>query len=136
MNLRAKKALAARALGVGKGRIKFPQEGLDEIKDAITTQDMISLFKKKIVQVREVKGRLKNVKRTTRKGMGKIKKKVKNTKRDYVRKTRKLRKNISAMRKNKSISDEEYQRLRLDIRASKVKSKSHLNEHLKEMRKK
>ncbi|MEK6919058.1 MAG: 50S ribosomal protein L19e [Nanoarchaeota archaeon] len=135
MNLRNKKELAARSLGVGKGRIRFIESHLAEINDAITTQDMISLLQKGAIQIKPIKGRLKNVKRTTRRGSGKIKKKIRNTKTVYVRKTRKLRAAIKAMKNNESISGEEYKKLRVHIKASKIKDKSHLHEHIKEMRK-
>ena len=36
MNLESKKRLAAKALNVGAGRIKFDESRLDEIKEAIT----------------------------------------------------------------------------------------------------
>ena len=135
MNLRGKKALAARALNVGKGRIRFIEERLEEIKDAITTQDMITLVKNGAIQIKPIKGRLKNVSRTTRRGQGKIKKKIRGTKQAYVKKTRKLRATIKAMKNNESITGEEYKKLRVHIKASKIKSKSHLTEHIREMRK-
>ncbi len=43
MNLRTKKELAAKALKVGKERIVFVEARLDEIKEAITKQDMRDL---------------------------------------------------------------------------------------------
>jgi len=61
MNLRAKKQLAANTLGVGKGRIIFVNERLEEIKEAITKQDMRNLQKDGAIIIREVKGRSKNV---------------------------------------------------------------------------
>ena len=40
MNLGKKKQLAARTLGVGKSRVHFVNENLNEIKEAITKQDI------------------------------------------------------------------------------------------------
>jgi len=132
MNLRQKKALAARTFGVGKGRIRFIEGRMDEIKEAITSQDMRSLFEKGAIEVKPIKGRLKNVSRTTRRGPGKIKKKLNFRKRDYVRKTRKLRAHTAALRRSGKIDSGMYEKLRREIRSSNIKSKSHLNEYLKE----
>ena len=43
MNLRNKKILAAKVLDVGTGRVVFDTERLDEIKEAITKQDINGL---------------------------------------------------------------------------------------------
>jgi ribosomal protein L19E len=133
MNLRSKKALAARTLGVGKGRIRFVR--LDEVKEAITSQDILSLKAKGAIEIKQVKGRRANIARTTRRGAGKIKKKIKNTKRVYVYKTRKLRAAVKNLQRAGSVTREEYKQLRSDIRGSKIKNKAHLNDHLNEMRK-
>ena len=70
MNLSKKKALAARTLDVGKGRILFNMQGLDEIKEAITKQDIRDLHKEGIISIKEIKGRKTLVRRKTRKRMG------------------------------------------------------------------
>ena len=66
MNLKKKKALAAKALKVGVGRIKFNPLRIDEIKEAITKQDIKDLNASKAIIVREVKGRKINQPRKTR----------------------------------------------------------------------
>ncbi len=133
MNLSQKKALASRTLGVGKGRIRFVDGRIEEIKEAITSQDMINLVKNGAIQIKPIKGRLANVSRTTRKGQGKIKKKIRKTKRNYVIKTRKLREYLKNLRTYGKISKENYVKIRKEIRSSKLKSKSHLKEYLKEI---
>ena len=92
MNLKKKKELAAKALGVGKNRISFNPEGLNEIKEAITKQDIHSLHEEGVITIKPIKGRRKIEKRSRRRGSGKIKMKVRHRKQDYVKITRKLRK--------------------------------------------
>ena len=60
MNLRKKKELAARILKVGKERIIFSQQRLNEIKEAITKQDIRDLKRDGAITVREISGRRKN----------------------------------------------------------------------------
>ncbi len=133
MNLRQKKALAARTLNVGKGRIRFVDGRMDEIKEAITSQDMINLVKNGAIQIKPIKGRRVNIKRTTKRGQGKIKKKIRGTKRNYVMKTRKLRTHLRNLKAYGKITKENYLKVRKEIRASKIKSKEHLKEYLKEI---
>ena len=91
MNLRNKKDLAARTLKVGKGRIMFVEARRDEIKEAITKQDMRDLHADGAIRVKEISGRKAKVKKKGRRTTGKIRKKVNTRKRDYVLMTRKLR---------------------------------------------
>lgn len=133
MQLAKKKALAARILGVGKARILFSTQSLNEIKEAITRQDILDLHKSGAITIKEVKGRLKNEKRKHRRGRGKVKKKVKNSKQVYVKLTRKLRTNAKFLLKTGKIDKEKYRNIRKMIKASRFKSKRHLNESLEEI---
>jgi large subunit ribosomal protein L19e len=131
MNLANKKVLASRALHVGKNKIVFNPEGLNEIKEAITKQDIMNLFNEGIISIKPKSGRKKIKKRTTKKGPGKIKLKVKHRKRDYVKITRKLRKIILTLKNNKTISKELYRDLRKKIKMRFFKSRQNLNDYLK-----
>ncbi len=59
MNLEKKKKLAARTLNVGKERIIFLKSRLEEIKEAITRQDIKDLHKDGAIIIKEEKGRKK-----------------------------------------------------------------------------
>ncbi len=131
MNLAKKKQLAAKALKVGKKRIILSEERLDEIKEAITKQDIKDLNKSGAIKIKEVKGRKKIKKRTTKRRAGKIKKKINKRKQQYVKITRKLRAYIKELKNLKQIDDEEYKELRKKIRARDFKSKAQLKEYLK-----
>ena len=133
MQLNKKKELAARVLGIGKKRIIFNKEALEEVKEALTNQDIRDLVKSGSIFVKEIGGTKKQVKRNTRRRAGSIKKKVNTRKRDYMTITRKLRAYISELRKHGTISSEEYWKLRKEIRAKNFKSKAHMKERISQV---
>src|SRR3989344_6489486 len=98
MNLSKKKALAARTLNVGKKRIVFLQSRLNEIKEAITKQDIRDLQKRGVIIIREVKGRRKNMKKAGKRSVGNVRKVVNKRKQEYLILTRKLRKDVWNMK--------------------------------------
>jgi len=129
MNLAKKKALAAKVFCVGKARIIFAKARLNEIKDAITKQDMRDLKNDGAILIRDVKGR-KKVKRTGgRRGPGNVKIKVNARKKDYIIMTRKLRRQVNSFKSQGKISKEESVDLRKKIRNKFFKSKNHLREY-------
>ena len=133
MNLTNKKQLASHVLGVGKGRIMFAEDHLAEIKEAITRQDIVDLHKSGAIQIKEVGGRKKTVKRKHRRRTGKVKKKVNTRKKDYVTITRKLRTFLTHLVKTGKLDKEKYNSARKMIRARKFKSKRHLNDSIGEI---
>jgi large subunit ribosomal protein L19e len=135
MNLNKRKMLAAKTLNVGKSRILFNTERLDEIKEAITKQDIKELFSSGAIKIKEVKGRKTIRKRKTRRRAGSIKKKIRHSKRQYIIMIRKLRAYLAELRKKEQISEEQYQKLRKEIRAKLYDDKSHLKEKIASMKK-
>jgi len=134
MNLSKKKALAARALNVGKARILFNVQRLGEIKEAITKQDIRDLHKEGIILIKEVKGRRKLVRRNTRKRMGSRKKRILNKKHQYVTLTRKFRRYLAYLKNKKAISKEHFLQLRREIRARMFQTLTQLKERIKEVK--
>jgi large subunit ribosomal protein L19e len=132
MKLETKKALASRALEVGKARIVFNTTRLSEIKEAITKQDIKDLHKSGAITIKDPSGRRKNLKKKTRRRLGSRKKIVKTRKKDYMALTRKLRKFIQHLRKTAGIDRDEYRKLRKEIRAKAFKSKANLKERLQQ----
>lgn len=128
MNLAKKKILAAKTLGVGKERIVFNNENLNDIKEAITKQDIRDLFANHSISIKEIRGRKAKVKRKNRRKMGSIKKRAVNKKGNYIILTRKLRAHLRELRKKESISKERYLKLRKEIKTGAFKSKAHLKE--------
>jgi len=130
-NLRTKKELAAKALKVGKGRIVLSSEAVEEIKQAITKQDIKDLVREGIISVKPIKGRKKVQKRSRRRGPGKIKKTVNKRKQIYVKITRKLRKYLMELRDKGIVERDLYQDLRKKIRMRTFKSKAGFRDYLK-----
>ena len=130
MKLNKKKELAAKTLEVGKGRIVFNIHRLNDIKDAITKQDIRGLYNDGAILIREIHGSKTKVKRKTRRRAGSIRKIPGNKKRKYIILTRKLRAYLFELRKAEKITEEQYQKLRKEIRASAFRSKAHMKERL------
>jgi len=130
MKLERKKELAAKTLGVGKNRISFNVQRLEEVKEAITKQDIRDLHSGGAIIVKEVNGRKAIERRKTRRRVGSIKKTIRNKKREYVILTRKLRRHLSELKRKANISKDNYHLLRKEIRARAFKSKSQLKERL------
>jgi len=130
MNLKEKKLLARRTLNVGKERIVFLKSRLEEIKDAITKQDIRDLKNDGAIIIKDIKGRKKNTKKSKKRSIGKIKKKVNKRKQEYVIMTRKLRKYVSEMKKQGRLPKEDVIEIRKRIRNKKFKSKAHLKEYI------
>ncbi|MAG61259.1 hypothetical protein CMI43_00335 [Candidatus Pacearchaeota archaeon] len=130
MNLSKKKELAAKTLGVGKGRLQFKQENLNEIKEAITRQDIKQLNQEGIIAIKPIKGRKKNVTRKHRRGPGKIKIKVNKRKQEYVKITRKLRAYAMSLRERGVLDRELYKKIRNKIRMRDFRSKANMKDFL------
>ena len=135
MNLSKKKSLAIKTLKVGKARIVFVKSRLEDIKEAITKQDIKDLQKDGAIIVKDIKGRKKNLKKKVKRSTGNIKKKVKKRKRDYVIMTRKLRKYVKELRKHEKLSKEEAIDIRKKIRNKYYKSLGNLKEHIRREKK-
>ena len=135
MNLSKKKILAAKTLKVGKDRIAFPKSRLEEIKEAITNQDMRNLFSEGAIFIKEIKGQKTNKKKIKSRSPGNIRKKVNVRKRTYVLATRKLRKYAKIKKNLGEISREDEIEIRKKIRNRIFKSKAHLREYMEGIKK-
>ena len=130
MNLLKKKELAARTLNVGKDRIIFNTQRLEEIKEAITKQDIKDLFNSKAIIIKEISGRKAKFKRRRR--AGSIRKRPAQSKRKYIIITRKLRRYLSVLKRKGQITQEKFIKLRQEIRASAFKSLAQLKDRILE----
>ena len=130
MQLNKKKELAARTLNVGVNRIVFNKERLNEIKDAITKQDIRDLISEKAIVIKEIRGKKKNIRKNRRRRAGSVKKKVKNKKREYVVLTRKLRALLFKLKKKGIFILDEYRQLRKEVRMKKFRNEADLKERI------
>ena len=135
MDLGKKRNLAARTLKVGKERIFFVPSRLDEIKEAMTKQDIRDLHREKAILIKEIKGRRTKIKKKTKKGDGSRRKNVNNRKETYMILTRKLRKYLKDLKTQGKISREESKSIRKKIRSRDYKSKAHLKLQMGEIKK-
>ena len=136
VNLKAKKRLASRVVGVGVHRIKFDSDHLDDVADAITRENIRSLITANTIQIRPFTGtsrgraqKKKNQKnkrgagqgsKQGRKGARVGKKEV------YVAKVRSLRRLIKIAKDRKEITNPEFWALYKKIGGNTVRNKAHL----------
>ena len=135
MNLAKKKELAIRTFGVGRNRIFFVKSRIDDIKEAITKQDMRDLQKDKAIIIKETKGRKTIIRKKRKRGVGNVRKKVKERKREYIVLTKKLRKYVSELKRQGKISKEVSEELRKKIRNRAFRSKAHLRGYISGVKK-
>ena len=134
MNLRKKKSLAMRALGLGKEKIVFITSRLDEIKEAITKQDIRDLKKDGAIVIKDKKGKRK-VKKKVKKSVGNVRKKVGKRKREYMLVTRKLRRYVAESKKQGVLTRDEVIEIRKKIRNRDFKSKANLKDYIENITK-
>lgn len=118
MKLTTQKRMAAKVLEVGKNRIWFDPLRLDEIKQAITREDIKDLIKEKAIRPRAGKRYARKEKRK-RKGAGRTKMTVSRRKRKYIFKIRKIR---SYLREEKTIPKEMVREIRKLAKAGQFKN--------------
>ena len=133
MNLRNKKELIARTFGIGKKRIVFIESRKDEIKEAITKQDIRDLVASGAIILKKIKGR-KKIERKGRRSAGNIRKMAKKRKEEYVIITRKLR--GYAEKTTSQISKEDLEKIRKKIRNREFKNKVDLKKYMGGLNKK
>ncbi len=143
MNLSAQRRMAAQVLKCGKNRIYFDPYLVEEIKMAITREDIRNLVKEGIIQKKYKKGiskYRKNVqherkKKGLGKGIGKRKgKKGARTpkKRAWIRRIRPLRRELKKMREKKLITPAIYRKLYRNAKGGMFNSVNQLNRHIKD----
>ena len=134
MKLENKKELASKTLGVGKGRIVFNTQRLNEIKEAITKQDIRDLYNDGAIFIKEIKGGKKVERRKLRRRAGSIRKVVNQRKRNYMTLTRKLRSYVKELLDQEKLSKDHHLSLRKEIKTSVFKSKANIKDRIKELK--
>lgn len=125
-----KKYLAARALGVGVGRILFNRERLGDIQEAITKQDIRDLVGSGAIFVREVKGRLKHEKGTGRRRAGSVRKKVNRQKKIYAARVRKLRTYLARLKTQGVMDNTKSETARKSIKSGVISTREQLKNYV------
>lgn len=153
MNVKNQKNLAARVFGVGKGRVYFNPLKIDEIKKAITRNDIKKLTDAKVsegdrrpIEIMEKKGvcraraRHRNIQRAkgrqrghgNRKGTFNARTNIKTT---WITKIRALRNILTEMRSKKEINTQEYRKLYLLAKGNFFRNKKHLQDYVSNIKK-
>jgi large subunit ribosomal protein L19e len=142
VNLKKKRELIARMLGIGANRVRFEPDKLDDIADSITREDLRSLVKRGTIWTTKVKGtsrgRAKTKQAIRRKsGLGPGSKKGKKTARmgkksAYVTKIRSLRHHLKVMKDRNEINRQTYWLTYKKVDGGQVRSVSHLRDIVKQ----
>ena len=131
VNLKLKKNLISRTIGVGRGRVKLNPNNLDDIAGLDAKSDVRYLIAKGIITISPLKGQVRRKK--VRRGVGSKKGKStsKITRKDrWITKVRSQRKVIRNLRDNKKINPTEYRKLYIQIKGGLFKSKANLYDHI------
>ena len=136
VNLKAKKRLASRVVGVGVHRIKFDSDHLDDVADAITRENIRSLITANTIQIRPFTGTSRGraqkkkdqkKKRGTGQGSKQGRKGARVGKKEvYVAKVRSLRRLLKIAKDRKEITNPEFWTLYKKIGGNTVRNKAHL----------
>ncbi len=146
VNLKTKRHLVSRILGVGLDRIKFDPTNLDDVADAITRQNIRSLMTANVIEVKPIKGTSKGrahfkkaqrKKRSKKQGSKKGSKGARIGKKQvYVRKIRAMRHQLKVSKARKEITNESYWKLYKQVNGNQVRNLAHLRSLIEEVRSK
>ncbi|HWP78608.1 MAG TPA: 50S ribosomal protein L19e [Candidatus Nitrosotenuis sp.] len=144
VNLKAKKRLVSRVVGVGLSRIKFDPESSDDIADAITRANIRSLISSGAITIKSAKGtsrgraqfkKMQKKKRGTKPGSKKGRKGARVGKKQvYVKKVRALRHRLKVAKDRKEITNPEFWNLYRKIGGNTVRNIAHLLSLIEEIK--
>jgi len=136
MNLKSKRRLAARTLGVGVDRIKFDPNYLEDVEDAITRADIRSLLTARTILIKGVKGtsrgrarvrRIKAKKRGRGKGSKEGRKGAREGKKEqWMMRVRALRSHLKMLKERKEIDNRLFWLMYGKVKGGQVRSLAHL----------
>lgn len=142
VNLRAKKRLVSRVVGVGVHRVKFDSDHLDDIADAITRENIRSLITANTIKIAPFKGTSRGRaqhkkdqknKRGTKQGSKQGRKGARIGKKEvYVAKVRSLRRLLKIAKDRKDITNPEFWDLYKKVGGNTVRNKAHLRQLIEE----
>jgi large subunit ribosomal protein L19e len=146
VNLKTKRLLVSRILGVGANRVRFDSDHLDDVADAITRDNIRSLVTAKIIEIRSIKGtsrgrahfkKHQRRRRGTKQGSKKGRKGARVGKKEvYVKKMRSMRHQIKVSKSRKEITNKDYWNLYKQVGGNQVRNLAHLRSLIEETRSK
>ena len=136
VNLRAKKRLVSRIVGVGLHRVKFDNDHLDDITDAITRVNIRSLLTANTIKIKRIVGtshgratlkKIQRRKRGTKQGSKKGRKGARvGKKRVHITKVRALRCRLKVSKDRKEITNKEFWELYKKVGGNTIRNVAHL----------
>ncbi len=136
VNLRAKKRLVSRVVGVGLHRVKFDNDHLDDITDAITRVNIRSLLTANTIKIKRIVGtshgratlkKIQRRKRGTKQGSKKGRKGARvGKKRVHITKVRALRHRLKVSKDRKEITNKEFWELYKKVGGNTIRNVAHL----------
>lgn len=142
VNLKAKKRLASRVIGVGVHRVRFSADHLDDIANAITREEIRSLITANTITVKSFTGTSKGRahvkkdqrnKRGTKQGSKQGRKGARVGKKEvYVAKVRALRRLLKIAKAREDITNSEFWLLYKKVGGNTVRNKAHLRALMEE----
>ena len=141
-NFKLQKRLASKVAGVGKKRIKIDASAKDDLKEAITREDIAELIRDGVIEVKKVQGvsrhrarkRHEQRKKGRQRGHGKRKGKAgarTPSKRAWINKIRPLRKTLREL-KEKGMEPRIYRELYRKAKGNFFRSKKHLLQYVEQ----
>ena len=144
INLKAKKQLAARVIGVGVHRIRFDPDHHEDIEEAITRANIRSLVTANTIKIKKFKGtsrgrahtkKAQRNKRGTKQGSKQGRKGARVGKKEvYVAKVRSLRRLLKIAKIRNDITNPEFWILYKKVGGNTVRNKAHLRILIEEIK--
>ena len=146
VNLKTKRQLVSRILGVGVDRVKFDPEHLDDVADAITRDNIRSLITANVIEIKPIRGtskgrahfkKMQKRKRGTKQGSKKGRTGARSGKKQiYVRKIKAMRHQLKVSKSRKEITNEDYWKLYKQVSGNQVRNLAHLRSLIEPVRSK
>ncbi|MEM0118610.1 MAG: 50S ribosomal protein L19e [Conexivisphaerales archaeon] len=144
MSLAPKKMMAAKLLKVGVNRVRFNQDSLDRISDAVTREDLRRLIKAGDIWAAQPKGissgrkKFRKMKKSKR-GRGMGSKEGKSTTRQprketWIRQVRALRRYLKLLKEKNELNNEQFRRFYRKVKGGEVRTLRRLKEMVEEER--
>ncbi len=145
VNLKSKKRLVSRIVGVGIHRVRFDNEHLDDVADAITRDDIRSLITANTITIKSFKGtsrgraktkKIQKSKRGATQGSKKGRKGAREGKKIvYVNKVRALRYILKIAKDRKEIDNDIFKSIYRKIGGNTIRNKAPLRTIISEAQK-
>ena len=136
VNLKAKKRLVSRIVGVGVNRVRFDGDHLDDVADAITRDDIRSLITANTITIKSFTGtsrgraktkKIQRSKRGATQGSKKGRKGAREGKKAvYVKKVRSLRYVLKIAKDRKDIDNNTFKSIYKNIGGNTIRNRAHL----------